>query len=60
MLETDDKYFTCPYCGLVLAFNYVENTNLYQGKCPHCGNILDMSCEEFETNDIEKYFEFEE
>lgn len=57
MTEADDKYFTCPYCGLVLALNYIENTNLYQGKCPHCGGILEMDKEEFETKDTEYYFE---
>ena len=59
MMETFDKYFTCPYCGLVLAFNYVENENLYIGKCPHCGGTLEMDKEEFETNDTEYYFEKE-
>ena len=59
MNEPLDKYFTCPYCGLVLSLNYIENKNLYQGVCPHCGGTLEMDKEEFNTNDTEKYFEFD-
>ena len=59
MTSNFDKYFTCPFCNLVMAFNYVENENLYRGKCPYCGNVLEMIKEEFETTDIEFYFKFE-
>ena len=59
MEATNEQYFICPYCGLVLAFNYVENENLYKGKCPYCGEILEMDKEEFETTDTEYYFEKE-
>lgn len=57
MIDPNSKYYTCPYCGLVLAFSYVANTNLYRGKCPHCGEMLEMDKEEFETDDTEFYFE---
>jgi len=59
MVEIDDKYFTCPYCGLVLAFNFIEQENTYRAKCPYCGNVLEMDKEEFETQDMEYYFEKE-
>jgi len=55
----DNRYFTCPYCGLVLAFNFIEQENIYRAKCPYCGNILEMDKGEFETQDMEYYFEKE-
>ena len=57
MVTTDDRYFTCPYCGLVLLFNFIEQENIYRAKCAYCSNVLEMNKEEFETTDIGIYFE---
>ena len=59
MTELSEKYFTCPYCGLTIAFNFIEQENIYRAKCPFCESVLEMSKEEFETTDTEYYFEKE-
>ena len=56
MLDIDDKYFECPYCGFLLTFHYDKNKGVYTSYCPFCKNRLEMSKEEYEKDDIEIYF----
>ena len=59
MTELSEKYFTCPYCGLALAFRLIEQEQIYRAKCAFCGGVLEMEKSEFETTDTEVYFENE-
>ena len=62
MLEEDDKYFECPVCGFIISFRFDIDKQKYISFCPYCQNRLEISKEEYENEEndkFEKFFEFE-
>jgi len=62
MTGTDDKYFECPECGMMMKFQYDIDLGMYISKCPCCGSLLEIDKKEYEddSDDYEEgYFEKE-
>lgn len=58
MVETANKYFGCPVCGMMIKFRYNADTGLYVSKCPYCGNLLEIEKNEYEddSKDIDEIY----
>lgn len=57
MVETDDRYYTCPKCEWPIHFYYNYDKGVYTSLCPFCKDRLEMDKKEFERNNIEVYFQ---
>ena len=57
MVGTDNKYFCCPVCGMMMKFIYDIYKGVYISKCPYCGNLLEIDKNEYEEDKLEIYFE---